>query len=111
MGPSQANMDRSKELRAAVRKVGGEAELVGELQHAFVALVMGQSLQGLDAWRGILSLALQSDDAMLGDLAGAVAAVMRALAAQIGSAGADEPVGEALGVEFAGDILSGSFLR
>jgi len=112
-----ANMDRSGELEALVagRLRGRAGELVGELQHAFVALVMGQSLQGLAQWRALLGLLLQCDGAMLGGALGPTlfADVLDAVAGQVGAVGKDDggPGSAALGEGFLEEVLRGSFLR
>ncbi|KAK2077725.1 hypothetical protein QBZ16_004571 [Prototheca wickerhamii] len=53
-----ANMDRSEELVTIIDKhCGGDTEqLLGELQFAFLAFLLGQSLTGLLQWRALLTL-------------------------------------------------------
>lgn len=107
------NMDRSGLLEGLVAGPlqGCGEELLGEMQHAFVALVMGQSLQGLRHWRAVVDLLLHADAAMLGPHSSLVAAGLRALAAQLafmgGATGADALLGEG----FLEDVIQGSFLR
>lgn len=44
-----------------------EAELIGELQFAFVTFLVGQSADGFEHWKGLVDLICRSEDAILGN--------------------------------------------
>jgi A1 cistron-splicing factor AAR2 len=63
-----------------------EAQLVGEFQFAFLAFLLGHSLEGFAQWRALLCLAFSCRAAPLGARSGLFAALLRALRAQLAQA-------------------------
>ena len=68
-----ADVDAGGGIRAC------EAALLGELQFAFVAFLVGQSADGFEQWKGLVDIMCRSEDAMLG-LCGAAETVTTAVA-------------------------------
>ncbi|GLI71125.1 hypothetical protein VaNZ11_016185 [Volvox africanus] len=85
------NMDRSRQLEAlAAARWGGDVlAVVGEMQFAFIAFVFGQSLQGFDQWRALVTLLLNCEHAALGVHAATFATFLAALRAQLSIALSD----------------------
>ena len=79
-----AHLDRSDALDVVCASIGGFGELVGELQFAFVAFCMCQSLAGFDHWRRLLGLCLGCERAATShDHQTLYVALLHALIAQI----------------------------
>ncbi|KAK9806697.1 hypothetical protein WJX73_009793 [Symbiochloris irregularis] len=61
---TQLNMDKSPLLQAFLSKRSAPSELMGELQYAFIAFLMGQSLEGFMQWKALLQMTLGSSAAV-----------------------------------------------
>ncbi|KAK9826103.1 hypothetical protein WJX81_003949 [Elliptochloris bilobata] len=115
-----ANLDRSAALEEVLAQAygGDEAGLLGELQFAFLAFLMGHSLEGYAQWKALLALALSCEAAPLGSRSQLYRRLLSALACQLalclglqsgsglGSSGAGP-----LGLPIAEELLADSFLR
>ncbi|GIL90158.1 hypothetical protein Vretimale_16402 [Volvox reticuliferus] len=85
------NMDRSRQMEAlaAARWGGDMVAVVGEMQFAFIAFIFGQSLQGFNQWRALVTLLLNCEQAALGPHAATFATFLAALRAQLSLALSD----------------------
>ncbi len=104
-------LDKTATLEQVVaRACGGDAwELLGEMQFAFVAFMMCQSLAGFNQWKAVVALVLQCERGPLGHLADFTCALLRALRAQLAVAehgGAGEAGG---GPGVAGSLVADIF--
>ncbi|KAL4439432.1 hypothetical protein ABPG77_008761 [Micractinium sp. CCAP 211/92] len=111
------NLDKSKVLEEILEKrfKGSEAAFLGEFQFAFLAFLVGQSLEAFAQWKAFLCLMFGCDDAPLGGRAALFADFLRALHAQLEQslapgrpkAAQAQPLGEPL----VDELLQDSFLR
>ncbi|KAL4437251.1 hypothetical protein ABPG75_004390 [Micractinium tetrahymenae] len=111
------NLDKSKVLEEILQKQfkGSEEAFLGEFQFAFLAFLVGQSLEAFAQWKAFLCLMFGCDDAPLGARAGLFTAFLGALHVQLAhslapgqpKAAQAQPLGEPL----VDELLQDSFLR
>ena len=87
--PYALYLDQSPVLRRLLAELDPDThfEALGEMQFAFVAFLMGQSMDGFQQWRAWGGVVLQCDDAMLGDLGDWVAEALLVLSRQLSAIG------------------------
>ncbi|KAI3424879.1 hypothetical protein D9Q98_008263 [Chlorella vulgaris] len=111
------NLDKSRLLEEVLAKhyKGQEAAFLGEFQFAFLAFLLGQSMEGFEQWKAFLCLMFGCDDAPLGPRARLFTAFLQALHAQLAhglalghpKSAQPQPLGEPL----VDELLQDSFLR
>lgn len=87
---TRSHMDRTTQLEAMItREYGGdELGVLGELQMAYVAFLLGQSFDGFEQWKLLLHLLCGCEDA-IGRRPGLFAELLRAFFAQLSQAPQD----------------------
>ncbi|PRW45575.1 AAR2-like protein [Chlorella sorokiniana] len=111
------NLDKSKVLEEVLAKhyKGDEQAFLGEFQFAFLAFLLGQSLEGFAQWKAFLCLMFGCDDAPLGPRAQLFTQFLQALHTQlVHSLAPGQPKGEQaqpLGAPIVDELLQDSFLR
>ncbi|KAL6778637.1 hypothetical protein ACKKBF_B15545 [Auxenochlorella protothecoides x Auxenochlorella symbiontica] len=107
------NLDRSEGLDSLIREeYAGDGDLLlGELQFAFLAFLVGQSFAGLMQWRALLQLLLGCFSAALGQHQQLFAQALDVLAAQLAASSQKQGrVGGAQDAGFLDELLRDSFL-
>ncbi|CAL8470508.1 g10050 [Coccomyxa elongata] len=115
---TQLNMDKTRLLDTLIAdEYGGNADIMlGELQFAFLAFLLGHSLQAFGQWKALLHLALACEEAPLqtrprfyADLLAAVHAQLDHCLAAGRGPGASQP--SPLGLPMTEELLADSFLK
>eukprot|EP00929_Paragymnodinium_shiwhaense_P016827 TRINITY_DN125470_c0_g1_i1.p1 TRINITY_DN125470_c0_g1~~TRINITY_DN125470_c0_g1_i1.p1 ORF type:complete len:426 (+),score=139.90 TRINITY_DN125470_c0_g1_i1:73-1350(+) len=99
---TQLHMDRTKQLEQMLAKEypGAELEILGEMQLAYVAFLLGQNFDGFEQWRAILQL-LCSCEAAAATRVDLYAELLRSFFSQLSQAPSDL---------FNDDLTSGNFM-
>jgi A1 cistron-splicing factor AAR2 len=95
-------MDRSKQLEELISREypGNDLAVLGELQLAYIAFLLGQNCDGFDQWRALLQMLCSCDDAVAAKPE-LFAELLRTFFAQLSQAPSDL---------FGDDLTDGNFL-
>ncbi|EIE22542.1 AAR2-domain-containing protein [Coccomyxa subellipsoidea C-169] len=115
---TQLNLDKSRLLDEVIAELyGGDADIMlGELQFAFLAFLLGHSLESFGQWKALLHLALACEEAPLQTCPGFYSKLLAAVRAQLqhclaSGRGPDAAQPSPLGLPMTDELLADSFLK